>query len=303
MKPPRNPNGNISPLAIILLIAMLALPPLFFFGVLGEDRQSIAPPVYDALIEAAPGGKSGEPTQGMAVGPDGFGNVDEAPLRIVPSDGPQQKRTPGISPDIAAFLRGLVSIEKAGGPAPGPDGTVICTLEGPPVWRGKAVLRGGCLVLQVEGQPDRLIAAPGMAVYRDDEGYLALSTSPYRAQDTIRAGEPEGLFRGIGCSAPHTVPAPEALAKACRVTEAYNLLGAGRKPLCSPEEAVRLKRQRAAYEADAKRIRNTHEGCIADGGNARSCPPPVIPPPFEIFDPPCREGTGIQPSQRSSTQP
>ncbi len=292
MKPPRNPNGNISPLAIILLIGMLALPPLFFFGFLEPDRPNIAPPVYDALIEAAPAGKTGEPTQGMALGPDGFGNVDEAPLRIVAADGPQAERTPGISPDVAAFLRGLVSIEKKGGPAPGPDGTVTCTLESPPVWRGKAVLRGGCLVLQVDGQPDRLIAAPGMAVFRDDEGYLALSTSPYRAQDTIRAGEPEGLFRGIGCSAPNTVPAPEAMAKACRVTEAYNLLGVGRKPLCSPEEIMRLKRQRAAHKADSQRIRAAHESCIADGGNSRSCPPPVIPSPYEISDPPCRDSAG-----------
>lgn len=297
----RGKPGQVAPVALLLLIAFAALPFILYF----ISRPSEAPPAEPISVGArdhdrGPGQAS--PTIDMTVGESGFGTVTEAPLKLVEMDQNTATPPPGlpvIEPSIARFLRPMPEIE-TGGPKPGPDGTIMCTLEGPAVWRGHLELRDGCLILVEEGGGESLLMLPNYSVARDAEGYLSIASPPFTPENTLRVGEREGRFTGKGCSQPSYLPAPPALAKTCGVDRVVNMARLGRKPICSDAELQRIARARREYRETSARIRAEHDRCVAGGKRADRCPPPMIPYPVELDAPACRdpEGKRISPPTR-----
>ncbi len=283
-------ESAISPLALLLLAAMLSLPFVLYLT-WGHDAPD--PVQYKThTVPSVPG--IGGPTIGMTVEPSGYGTVTKAPIELVPMDEPAEPMASppeaSIARDVASFIRGLPDLKVTGGPKPGPDGTILCTSEAPPVWRGRIELVDGCLLLRDERmvEPVSLVMLPAPAIFRAKDGYLSVASMPYGRQDTLRVGEPEGVFTGQGCSRPNFLPAPPQLAKACGVERVVNLSRIERRPVCSEAELARLARLRQQHAQTAFRIRAQHDRCVAGGTAPANCPPPVIPQPIELYEPGCR---------------
>ena len=297
----RGKPGQIAPVALLLLIAFAALPFILYFISRPTEAPSAEPVVVGARDHDR-GQEQASPSVGMTVGESGFGTVTEAPLKLVEMDQNMTTRAsdrPTIEPAIARFLRPLPVIE-TGGPKPGPDGTVMCTMEGPAIWRGHLELRDGCLLLVEEGGGESLLMLPTYAVSRDAEGYLSVGSPPFTPENTLRVGEREGRFTGKGCSQPSYLPAPPALAKTCGVDRVVNVARLGRMPICSDAELQRIEHARREYRETSARIRAEHDRCVASGKRADRCPPPMIPYPVELDAPACRdpEGKRISPPTR-----
>lgn len=167
---------------------------------------------------------------------------------------------------------------------------MLCTLEGPPVWRGRIELVDGCLLLREEsGAESRaLVMLPSPAIYRDAEGYLAISSGIMSAETTVRVGESGVVATGHGCSRPNFLPAPAGLAATCGTARVINLARVARVPVCSSGEIARLEQARRDHAETAARVRRQHEACLAGGNRTEACPPPVIPYPIELHQPGCR---------------
>lgn len=285
-------HGRIAPLALILLFAFLALPFLLYFlpnswwrGDFGEG-----PPLR--VVEWMTGGKEsgGVPTVSMIIGPQGFGTVTEASAVLVRKapQGSSEGTIPEspIAPDIARFIRALPRERLLNPPK---DGMMMCTMEGPPHYQGKVVLVDGCLRFHDEGsvKPGPLVLGIH-SVHRDAQNYLAVSLGGAAPEFEIRVGEPGGVFIGVGCSMDDPVPAPPKLAQACGARKMRRLGTIKRERLCSERELAALARTRAEVDVMQNRLRAEHNRCVANGTTANACPPPVAPPPPELFRPACR---------------
>ncbi|RGP41805.1 hypothetical protein BPTFM16_02114 [Altererythrobacter insulae] len=281
---------TMPPLALVLLLSFLSLPFGYYFW-----AKCDAPTRDEAVVGSQPvRGGTADPiaTNGMAVSNDNWGTVLSAPARLVPmtSEDPTPVTSEGISADIAGFIRALPQIDEGGGPRVGPDGAMICTLEGPPVWRGTVELREGCVVFRDvrAEEPLSLLMISNPAIFRDDEGYLAIAAGMRSAEETIRFGEAGAVLTGHGCSRPNFLPAPSDLAQSCQVDRVINVARIARVPVCSQPEIARMDQVERDYMATERRIKATHDRCVAEGNDARDCPPPVIPYPYELSNPGCK---------------
>ena len=286
----RGKSGQVPPAALALLAGFVALPFLLYFippnWWRGDFRDPDAP-VTRLQWQPQEGEPATGPTVGMSLGEDGFGTVLDAPALSVTRTSQRGGFVPDepIAADVARFIRAIpreVVIE------PSRERITTCTLEGPPSYSGKVVLVDGCPRFQDAGSKTPGPLVLGIThIHRDAQGYLALGLLDASPEFEIRFGEPDGIFSGVGCSKDEPVPAPPALAKACKVDTMRRIAVMKRKPLCSKDDIARLAAARTDNEAQQARLRATHESCLATGKPAQQCPPPAAPSPYDIYHPDC----------------
>lgn len=275
--------ARVPRLAVIVLIALASAPLLFWGANRWDARQAEAVQEARDRVVVATGGPSSSnpPTRGMTLGRDGFGTILAAPEVIAREDGLTLDRVETIAASVSRFIRGVpVTVpEEGGGGEPR-----ICTLEAPPIWRGRLVLVDGCLRIQEEGKsaPGPLLLA-SVALYRDADDYLTVSIDAGLARGEIRVGAPNVRFTGVGCSMDAPVPAPTFLVKACGVKEMRRVSAMERRRYCTTEDFARQAQMRRQHETAQRRLEATRASCIARGQAAASCPPGVAPSPPELF--------------------
>lgn len=283
-------RARIPRLAIIVLIA-LGSAPLLLWGAgwwqarEAEDERADRDRV---AVQAGRSGGSATPTRAMTIGPSGFGTVVAAPETVAREEGLTLDRSETLAHSVAALVRAV--------PIPVPEGgrngqPRICTLEGPPVWRGRLVLIDGCLRIHEEGaaQAGPLLLA-SVSLYRDSEDYLTASIDAGLARHEIRVGAPNTRFTGVGCSMDRPVPAPPALAKACGVTEMRRVGAMERRRYCSREDLAQRQRMAREQAETAARLKAARAACLARGNPASSCPPDIAPTPPELTYTGCLPG-------------
>lgn len=303
----RSQRERIAPLALILLFSFLALPFILYFVPNAWWRGDFDYEPPRRIVEWVSGGEeSGAgPTEGMTVGPDGFGTVTEAPAilaRKAPEGAPDGFRPENpIAPDVARFIRTVPRERLLNAPK---DGMRVCDAEGPPHYQGRLVLVNGCLRFEDEGSAEPGPLVLGIpSVHRDAGNYLAVGLRDAAPEYELRVGESGGVFIGVGCSMDDPVPAPPELARMCDVSEMRRIGTIKRERLCTDAELEELARMRGEFEATQARLAAEHDSCVAQGITANACPPPVAPPPMNLYYPGCRIPDAAQPSHGSSTQP
>ena len=294
MKPPRRRNGQISPVALLLLFALVSLP---FVAWLWPDRHAgptaAGGPRHELIWDVPAGSADAPPTRGMTIGEDGFASVTDAPqLLAVETWG---SGTIGFVPDsmatrdVARFLRALPRERLVGAHG---DRVTTCTLEGEARYEGRIVLEKGCLRLQHAGAPrPGPIVLGYFGVFRDDEGYLAVGATDGRPEGALRVGEPEAVLGGVGCSNDAPVPAPPELARICGADTLVRLGTIRRLAICSQERVELLERRARDYRIIDDRMRRERAACIASGRSGTTCPPGAAPmPPTDTWG--CRMPDG-----------
>jgi hypothetical protein len=250
----------------------------------------------------------------MAVSQEGFGNVARAPAVLAeqaPIHTPLgQWHPPIVQPEVARFVRAFPVRRWLNPPR---DGMMTCTLEGPPVFRGRLVLRDGCVLFDHDepGQSDAIALLAGGNLFRDPEGYLAFGLREGFDEYRLRIGEDGGHFEGAGCSQPAYLPAPSALARACGADRMIDIASVKRIPGCSPATLQRIESEVREIAELNTRLGRQSAACRAANGAGAPCPPSVAPAPLSLFDPACRIPKAtrdrlleiLQSSQGSSTQP
>lgn len=277
-------------------------------------REPFDPPRYQTTWQIEPGEPHAPPTRGMSVSQEGFGNVARAPAVLAeeaPLDTPLGRwGLPIVQPEVARFVRAFPVRRWLNPPR---DGMMTCTLEGPPVFRGRLVLRDGCVPFDHEepGPSDAIALLAGGNLFRDPEGYLAFGLREGFDEYRLRIGEDGGHFEGAGCSQPAYFPAPSGLARACGADRMINIATVKRIPGCSPATLQRIENEvRQVAELNTGLARQ-NAACRAANGPGAPCPPSVAPAPLSLFDPACRIPKAsrdrlleiLQSSQGSSTQP
>lgn len=302
----RVPSGRPMPrLALALLAAFLATPFIIYFvperwwrGEFGPPPRLVTELVRPAASSDAP------PTLGMTVEPSGYSTVTSAPFLLAEA-GPAGRVARHVPPrpiaaEVGRYLRGIPRQRWENRDR---DAVTFCTLEGPPVYRGRIVLIDGCLRFQDAGadRPGPLVLGIP-SVHRDAQGYLAVGLRDAAPKFEIRVGEPEGEFGGVGCSMDRPVPAPPEIARTCGVDTMRRLGTIKRRPICSAEDRARIERYRRESGLTAERNEVAKRACREAGTPERLCPPPMppMPPPPNLSE--CRL-EAPQSSQGSSTQP
>ena len=285
MKTPRNRNGRIPPAALALLLAILALP--FVYYLLPDSRiwtdPGFAPPRIELRWEVGSGDEDAPPTVGMVFDDEGRASVGDAP-QVLPVEtyGPGEIGLfpdPPVQPDVARFILALPH-EITLGPNAQRERVSTCTLEGEAQYEGRIVLRDGCLRLQRGGD-----ATPGpvvmgyFAVFRDAENYLTIGAMDGRPEAALRVGEPRAQLSGIGCSKDKPVKAPPALAKLCQAETMIRIGTIRRESICSEDRIADLVKQAVDYRVVSDRLRAENAACIAENGRGAPCPPAAAPLP------------------------
>lgn len=271
-------------MAAVLLICLVCLPAVLYgLAKLKEHRSAQAAANRNRVVIERGGGTAATvPTIGMTIGPSGFGTVLDAPERIADAkDRTDPERTTAmIASDVRAFIRALPRPPEAASKTGAP---LVCTLEGPPVWRGRLALVDGCLRLQVEGDdaPGPLVLGP-FAIFRDSHGYLSAVLGDGSARHEVRVGAPNVRFGGVGCSMDVPVAAPRELAKGCGVAEMRRIGSMERRRRCGRDDLARRDRLRREFAESARRVAAMRAACLARGGTAQTCPPGLAPPPLEL---------------------
>ena len=293
MKPPRHRNGQVSPVALILLFTLLSLPFVAYFWPNGRAASPESPSRYTLVWDVPPGETDAPPTRGMVLDENGYASVDEAP-QVLPVE-TWGSGTLGFVPDglatrdVARFLRALPRERSVGPPG---DRVATCTLEGEARYEGRIILEKGCLRLQRAGEsrPGPIVLGY-FGVFRDEEGYLAVGASDGRPEAALRVGEPEAVLGGVGCSKDAPVPAPPELARLCGADTLVRLGTIRRMAICSEERIAELERRASEYRIVDKRMRRERAACLAADGRGAPCPPGAVPmPPTDSWG--CRMPAG-----------
>lgn len=287
-----HPPTHVPPLALILLLTFCALPAVFY---LLSDRKSDLPEDSYTVSDGAAGSPLPDlPMRGMTYGPDGRASLLQAPARILAMDRERDNTLETRSvPVIAGSGRSVLSLPRVviRRKASDASGIITCDLEEPPVYRGRLILRNGCLRFQPQGDwPEQEfgVATAAPELFRDGSGYLAFGSAAGPATQSIRIGEPDIIMQGRGCSAPERVAAPPAHAALCGEGDLLVIGQVRRRPVCSSAYLERrAATERAEAAADAK-VRAISEACQARGDPV--CPPPFIPrtPPLMPANAECR---------------
>ena len=299
VKPPRRRDGTISPLALLVLFALVSAPFFAFFwpGDLFRDTSNdYRPPSYaielDDLSYAL---TSAKPTIGMVFQATRFGTVGEAPFARAPmvdrreGEGTMDGR---VSPDVARFVkawpRARITDEGQTG---------VTTLDMPTDYGAGAytILREGCLhaVSPASAEPLLLVGAWGPSMFRDPEGYLATGRYDGAEEYRLRVGERGGRI-ALAPVPDERLENVEALRELCGDAPIALLGETKRLPDCSATIlATEAERQRH-LEAAAREALETNRECKAEydrlaeaqrrrGGRVTpppSCyPMPPSPPP------------------------
>ncbi len=220
------------------------------------------------------------PLQGVTYAPDGRATLLEAPARILPMDHPPaDDADTGIAPLSAGPDSAVLSLPRVVIPRRADaDGVVTCTLEMPPRYQGRLVLKNGCLRFQPQGDwPEHEFGIATIApdLFRDGAGYLAFGNAANSARESIRIGEADIVMQGMGCSAPQRIAAPPAHAARCGAGDLLVIGQVRRRPVCSAEYLERRAAAERAEAAAAAQVRADSEACQARGEPV--CPPAEIP--------------------------
>lgn len=279
-----------------------------------DGREPHDPPRYETTWRVQPGDSAAPPTIGMTVDGAGFGTVIRAPA-VLAEEAPlhtplDRSNHPIIQPEIARFIRAFPVRRWLNPPE---DRMTTCTLEGPPVFRGRLILRNGCVLFDHDdpAEAEAIALLSGGNLFRDPEGYLAFGLRESVPEYRLRIGEEGGHFESAGCSQPAYLRGPPELARICGAKRMVNIVTAKRVPACSQTTLERIEEEvRENIELD-RRLRRENAACRAERGQHASCPPPAAPAPLAFFSGSCRmpDGTrerlarSLQPSHGSSTQP
>lgn len=279
-----------------------------------DGREPFDPPRYETTWRVEPGNPDAPPPRGMTVSRAGFGTVTTAPAALAeeaPHETPLGRwDLPIVQPEVARFIRAFPTRRWLNPPE---DGMVTCTLEAPPVFRGRLVLRGGCVLFDHAdaAEPDAIALLSGGNLFRDPEGYLAFGLREGFAEYRLRVGEEDRYFEGAGCSRPVYLPAPPELARICGAERMINIATAKRVPACSQATLERIEAEVHEMAELNARLSREHAVCRAANGPHAPCPPSIAPAPPSLLAPSCRIpdetrerlARSLQSSQGSSTQP
>jgi hypothetical protein len=285
-------GGRIEPLALILLLAFVILPPALMFGP-QLVRWAEGPPVPRYLVESLTPRVAGAapPTKGMTVSRAGFGTVLSAPRLVVAmADRPPPPTDAAVGEDVARWVRSWVRIVP--NPAIDPSAPQMCAWEGG-ARRGRIILRDGCLRFQANnGSAGAALLPTNATLFRDKEGYLAIGDPMGPRQFQVRIGEPDAIVATGSCTFPDTVAPPPAHRKACGADAMLVATTIERRPVCSAAYLAERARIEREEQATAARVKAEADACHASG--RKTCPPGVIPrsPPLTDESAPCRLPAG-----------
>jgi hypothetical protein len=248
-----------------------------------DGREPHDPPRYETIWLVQPGDPDAPPTIGMTVDGAGFGTVltapavlaDEAPLHTPPG----RWDHPIVQPEIARFIR-AVPVRRWLNPPE--DGMTTCTLEGPPVFKGRLILRNGCVLFDHDdpAEADAVALLSGGNLFRDSENYLAFGLREGFPEFRLRIGEEGGHFKSAGCSQPAYLQAPPELARICGAERMINIITAKRVPTCSQTTLERIEDEVRENVELNQRLRRENAACRASKGLHASCPPSAAPAPL-----------------------
>ena len=299
MKPPRRRNGTISPIALLILFALISAPLVTFFwprDLFRDTSNDYRPASYAVeLADLSYAQSDTEPTIGMNLEASRFGTITDAPFVRAPMIDPREgegKSDGRLAPDVARFVKAWPYARVMD---EGQEG--LTTLDMPTDFGAGAylTLRKGCLhaVSPASPQPFLLVSLSGQSVFRDPEGYLAIGRYDGAEEYRLRIGERGGRI-ALAPVPDERLEGVEGLRKLCGDAPVALLGEAKRLPDCSATIlATEAERQRH-LEAAAREALETNRECkaeydrLADAQRRRggritpppSCyPMPPSPPP------------------------
>lgn len=274
-----------TPRQVLWRLGLAVLPAALWLGwdlYRGDPRLVSPKPPYEIVYSRPLGDVLSRPTVGMRLSAEGFGTVVEAPgVLAAMNDTVTPPRRGEVASDVARFMRVFPQLRARPGVA---DQPMLCTLEVPPTYRARAVLKDGCLILRSPATAPSdigLMLGDGLSVFRDDNGYLAIGRRDGPDEFRLRVGEAGGLLQRGGCgNGLHK--AELEYAKSCGVDQLTMIVDARRRPVCSARHLAERKRQEEEHMIIAKRQARIAAACRASG--QRMCPPEGIPgpPPYDL---------------------
>ena len=305
----RGRPGQVPLAALLLLLAFLALPFIFFFG---KDMRAESDLAFDparfALRWRVP------PRRSRSASDD---RHDDRRNRTRKRDGGTASSSGGdVGPGHERFLAGPPRGAgcrpfRARSAARGcfstrmPTASCPARPKGHPRYEGRIVLENGCLRLQRDGETDPGPLVMGHhAVFRDAQGYLSIGLMDGREEYALRVGEPNARLRGVVCSKDTPMTAPSALERLCGVDRIVRLGEIKREAICSPERIADLERQAGEYRIANAAMR---EAAGALHGRerfaARPARPRQLPAPYSLQEFDCRMPAAVQARIEAAMQP